>query len=97
MDDKNRRIPTGLATAATQKSIVDAALVFKQRDISMPANVIRCPICERPFDTSQSPALPFCSDRCRQIDLGRWLREAYSIPIERPEESSSGDESADSD
>ena len=27
--------------------------------------------------------MPFCSDRCRQIDLGRWLREAYSVPIER--------------
>ena len=27
--------------------------------------------------------MPFCSDRCRQIDLGRWLREAYSVPVER--------------
>ncbi len=23
---------------------------------------------------------PFCSDRCRQVDLGRWLTEAYVIP-----------------
>jgi len=27
--------------------------------------------------------MPFCSDRCRQIDLGRWLREKYSVPVER--------------
>jgi len=27
--------------------------------------------------------MPFCSDRCRQIDLGRWLREVYSVPVER--------------
>jgi endogenous inhibitor of DNA gyrase (YacG/DUF329 family) len=48
---------------------------------------IRCPICERQFDPAESPAMPFCSQRCRQIDLGRWLREAYSIPVERdPEE-----------
>jgi endogenous inhibitor of DNA gyrase (YacG/DUF329 family) len=27
--------------------------------------------------------MPFCSDRCRQIDLGRWLDEGYSVPVER--------------
>ena len=27
--------------------------------------------------------MPFCSGRCRQIDLGRWLREVYSVPVER--------------
>ena len=48
---------------------------------SMPA--IRCPICEKHFDPAASPAMPFCSDRCRQIDLGRWLREVYSVPVER--------------
>lgn len=26
--------------------------------------------------------MPFCSDRCRRIDLGRWLDEGYSLPIE---------------
>jgi uncharacterized protein len=47
--------------------------------------VIRCPICRRPFDTDLSPALPFCSARCRQIDLGRWLDEGYSVPVDREE------------
>ena len=27
-------------------------------------------------------AMPFCSDRCRQIDLGSWLEERYGIPVE---------------
>jgi endogenous inhibitor of DNA gyrase (YacG/DUF329 family) len=27
--------------------------------------------------------MPFCSERCRQVDLGRWLDEAYGLPIER--------------
>jgi len=45
--------------------------------------MIRCPICERQFDPATSPAMPFCSARCRQIDLGRWLREIYSVPVER--------------
>jgi endogenous inhibitor of DNA gyrase (YacG/DUF329 family) len=47
---------------------------------------LRCPICEKQFDPAASPAMPFCSDRCRQIDLGRWLREVYSVPVERKEE-----------
>jgi endogenous inhibitor of DNA gyrase (YacG/DUF329 family) len=38
------------------------------------------------FELEQSPAIPFCSDRCRQIDLGRWLRESYGLPVERPHE-----------
>lgn len=47
---------------------------------------IRCPICERQFDPVASPAMPFCSERCRQIDLGRWLREVYSVPVVRDPE-----------
>jgi endogenous inhibitor of DNA gyrase (YacG/DUF329 family) len=49
-----------------------------------PASLWRCPICGRPFDPQLSSALPFCSERCRQIDLGRWLREVYAVPVTRP-------------
>jgi endogenous inhibitor of DNA gyrase (YacG/DUF329 family) len=41
---------------------------------------MRCPICNRDFEKADSPALPFCSERCRTIDLGRWLGETYSLP-----------------
>jgi endogenous inhibitor of DNA gyrase (YacG/DUF329 family) len=34
--------------------------------------------------------MPFCTDRCRQIDLGRWLREVYSVPVERKDEDEEG-------
>jgi uncharacterized protein len=34
--------------------------------------------------------MPFCSERCRQIDLGRWLREVYSVPIECDPEEENG-------
>jgi endogenous inhibitor of DNA gyrase (YacG/DUF329 family) len=37
----------------------------------------RCPICGRAPVPEQHP---FCSDRCRQVDLGRWMTEAYAIP-----------------
>jgi endogenous inhibitor of DNA gyrase (YacG/DUF329 family) len=45
----------------------------------------RCPVCEKPFELDLSPAPPFCSERCRQIDLGHWLEEGYGLPVE-PEE-----------
>jgi endogenous inhibitor of DNA gyrase (YacG/DUF329 family) len=51
----------------------------------------RCPICDTPVDpAARLPSFPFCSSRCRQIDLNRWLLEGYSItsfkPIEEDEE-----------
>lgn len=38
-----------------------------------------CPVCKEQFDYEQSRVVPFCSDRCQQLDLGRWLNEEYSI------------------
>jgi endogenous inhibitor of DNA gyrase (YacG/DUF329 family) len=39
-----------------------------------------CPVCDSAIDPNNKAALPFCSERCRQIDLGRWLDERYSMP-----------------
>lgn len=41
---------------------------------------MECPICRKSFEREQSRALPFCGDRCRQIDLGRWLGEEQRLP-----------------
>lgn len=41
-----------------------------------------CPICGKPVDPAHRP---FCSTRCRSVDLHRWLSESYAIPG-RPEE-----------
>jgi len=40
----------------------------------------RCPVCDAPVSLETTPTVPFCSDRCRLIDLGRWLDESYSLP-----------------
>jgi endogenous inhibitor of DNA gyrase (YacG/DUF329 family) len=41
----------------------------------------RCPACRRPAPPRPgNRAFPFCSDRCRLLDLGRWLDGAYRIP-----------------
>ncbi|MCA9185457.1 MAG: DNA gyrase inhibitor YacG [Planctomycetales bacterium] len=47
---------------------------------------VRCPVCGHLFTKESTDAFPFCSVRCRQIDLGRWLDEAYGLPAESDEE-----------
>ena len=40
-----------------------------------------CPICGRPVTPhAQDVTGPFCSPRCKQIDLGKWLAEEYRVP-----------------
>jgi hypothetical protein len=39
---------------------------------------ILCPICKKPVDPS-SENVPFCSDRCRLIDLGKWASGDYKV------------------
>ena len=57
----------------------------------------RCPTCRRDLDRSETPAYPFCSERCRTIDLGNWLGEAYRIPTkESPDEHTVEDNGDDS-
>jgi endogenous inhibitor of DNA gyrase (YacG/DUF329 family) len=51
----------------------------------MAAPIVKCPTCERPVEWSaDSPFRPFCSERCRLIDLGAWLSEERAIPGETP-------------
>jgi hypothetical protein len=46
----------------------------------MAAQHVKCPTCQREIDWSQAPFRPFCSERCKLIDLGAWLAEKHSIP-----------------
>lgn len=46
--------------------------------------MVKCPTCRREIDWSSSEFRPFCSDRCRLIDLGAWLTEKHAIPGEAP-------------
>ena len=47
-----------------------------------------CPICQKPADPKYRP---FCSSRCADIDLARWLRGDYVIPGSAVEEEESPD------
>ena len=48
-----------------------------------------CPECKRP---SSREDYPFCSDRCRNLDLSRWLTGAYAIPVVDDESKAEGEE-----
>jgi endogenous inhibitor of DNA gyrase (YacG/DUF329 family) len=49
---------------------------------------LRCPICKKEVK-STAPEFPFCSERCRTIDLGKWASGGYVIssPVTDSEES----------
>ena len=44
---------------------------------------MRCPICQRPVKL-KDPDAPFCSERCKEIDLGNWAMEKYVISTPAP-------------
>jgi endogenous inhibitor of DNA gyrase (YacG/DUF329 family) len=50
---------------------------------------VRCPICATSLQIKtidDLPSFPFCSERCRLIDLGRWVDEKYAVPVTKPGE-----------
>ena len=51
----------------------------------MSPTLVKCPTCKRTLDWSTSEYRPFCSERCRRIDLGAWLTEKHAIPGDAPE------------
>lgn len=50
-----------------------------------------CPICKKHVDLT-SPEAPFCSERCRIIDLGNWASGVYVIPAPLEESAGTGGE-----
>jgi endogenous inhibitor of DNA gyrase (YacG/DUF329 family) len=47
-----------------------------------PSPAKKCPICGKP---AEQLFLPFCSRRCANVDLNRWLSGRYAVPIEDEE------------
>ena len=41
---------------------------------------MKCPLCQKVEVTPEDPEFPFCSERCRLIDLGNWASEKYVVP-----------------
>jgi endogenous inhibitor of DNA gyrase (YacG/DUF329 family) len=60
-------------------------------------HVVKCPQCGAPVPwTPESKWRPFCSERCKLIDLGAWASERYRIPTQQTPEGGEGSHDPDS-
>ncbi len=41
---------------------------------------MKCPICDKPAVWKDNPFRPFCSERCKLLDLGAWVDGDYAVP-----------------
>lgn len=61
-----------------------------------PMKNVKCPTCSKKADWQKNPHRPFCCERCKLIDLGKWAGEEYRIPTNEktdqvPEEAESNE------
>jgi uncharacterized protein len=60
------------------------------------ARVVNCPTCGKPvLWTRESRYRPFCSERCKMIDLGAWAAETYRVPVADNEADEAPDDDGD--
>jgi endogenous inhibitor of DNA gyrase (YacG/DUF329 family) len=52
----------------------------------------RCPTCNREVQWQDNPFRPFCSERCKLLDLGNWVSEEYRVPGKPVASERSGEE-----
>jgi len=55
---------------------------------------LKCPMCKKEVALGE-PDFPFCSERCRLIDLGKWASEEYRIPVAGDPHQPESDEEAE--
>src|SRR5215475_9190251 len=55
------------------------AIIFRR--LMSDAKIRRCPQCRRETNWEDNHWKPFCSERCKMIDLGRWATEEYRVPM----------------
>ena len=49
----------------------------------------KCPRCGRDIQYENNPFRPFCSERCKLIDLGRWVSGTYRVPVDETQDEQS--------
>ena len=52
----------------------------------MKKNKIKCASCGNETSYKGNEFRPFCSEKCKMVDLGHWFSETYTIPVEATEE-----------
>ena len=48
--------------------------------------IVACPVCRKKTEWEGNPFRPFCSERCKLMDLGAWATEGYRVPVDRRDE-----------
>jgi len=43
---------------------------------------VKCPQCKKEVNWENNPFRPFCSEFCKNYDLGKWANEEYKVPVE---------------
>jgi uncharacterized protein len=71
------KLPDQAAGKAKPKVSVKRPKPASSRTSLKPISLKPCPICGKPATEASKP---FCSERCRDVDLNRWLSGSYSIP-----------------
>jgi endogenous inhibitor of DNA gyrase (YacG/DUF329 family) len=47
---------------------------------------VKCPTCKKKSEWNDNPWRPFCTERCRLLDLGKWLNEEYSVECDEKDD-----------
>jgi endogenous inhibitor of DNA gyrase (YacG/DUF329 family) len=71
----------GRRKAAPKEAVKEA--VKQAAKESVKASAKPCPICGKP---ATEASRPFCSERCRDVDLNRWLSNSYTIPAAKDDD-----------
>lgn len=75
----------GRGHAGTVNALARASV--KAYEYGVSTTVRECATCRKPVaPRAENPAYPFCSKRCRMVDLGRWLGEEYRVPDRQADE-----------
>ncbi|TCL96179.1 endogenous inhibitor of DNA gyrase (YacG/DUF329 family) [Rhizobium sp. PP-WC-2G-219] len=80
MSNDTRKSPGGSKPANDTASTTSAK---PASNVAPLRKTVPCPECGRP---SHREHYPFCSNRCRDLDLSRWLTGAYAIPVSQDED-----------
>jgi endogenous inhibitor of DNA gyrase (YacG/DUF329 family) len=56
-----------------------------------------CPTCGKAVDWQNSLFRPFCSERCKLVDLGKWVNEEYRVPGKPDSSNEKNDEPEEED
>lgn len=57
-------------------------LSIREKFLYNPRVALRCPTCKKIVSIEGTTSRPFCSERCRLLDLNSWLTERYCVPVD---------------